>query len=417
MTSRNDDICGKIHTIAEISTLINSSLDIREVLNNSLAAVEQFIEVETSSIFELDTTCGELYFRCARGREAEKIRDLRLKLGEGIAGYVAQTERPVIATDAPHDPRFLRSFDDLTGFTTRSILCVPLKTKNRLIGVLELLNKRDGTDFDEEDLYIVSILANQIGIALENARLYKKLHEKLLLTVEELKFTQSKLFQSERLAALGELAQGVAHEVRNPVAIIGGMAQLLKKRMPVTDPGQDLLKEIAVAASRLERMVREVEAFTHMPTPSLISTDLSGVIQIALAAFTARFTSRGVSPEVHLPAELPSIPLDAPLMGQAFHELLENSLEAMPKGGKLSLAVALEAKSVRITLQDTGTGIPTEILPLVFDPFFSTKPQGTGMGLTIAHRIISEHKGEVRLGSTPGVGATVDLWLPRWSSE
>jgi signal transduction histidine kinase len=417
MASRNDDLCGKIHTIAEISALINSSLDIRDVLNNSLAAVEQFIEVETSSIFELDTTCGELFFRCARGREAEKIRDLRLKLGEGIAGYVAQTERPVISADAPRDPRFLRSFDDLTGFTTRSILCVPLKAKNRLIGVLELLNKRDGTDFDEEDLYIVSILANQIGIALENARLYKKLHEKLLLTVEELKFTQSKLFQSERLAALGKLAQGVAHEVRNPVAIIGGMAQLLKKRMPVNDPGHDLLKEIAVAASRLERMVREVEAFTHLPAPSLISTDISRVIQLALAAFTAELTSRGVSLEVHLPAELPSIPLDASLMCQVFHELLENSLEAMPKGGKLSLAVALEAKSVRITLQDTGAGIPAEILALVFDPFFSTKPQGTGMGLTIAHRIISEHKGEMRLGSTPGIGATVDLWLPRWPSE
>jgi len=417
MASRNDDLCGKIHTIAEISTLINSSLDIREVLNNSLAAVEHFIEVETSSIFELDTTCGELFFRCARGREAEKIRNLRLKLGEGIAGYVAQTERPVISADAPQDPRFLRLFDDITGFTTRSILCVPLKAKNRLIGVLELLNKRDGTDFDEEDLYIMSILANQIGIALENARLYKKLHEKLLLTVEELKFTQSKLFQSERLAALGKLAQGVAHEVRNPVAIIGGMAQLLEKRMLVTDPGLDLLREIAAAASRLERMVREVEAFTRLPTPSLISTDISRVIQNALTAFAEQITSRGVSLEVHLPADLPTIPLDAPLMIQAFHQLLENSLEAMPAGGKLSLAVGLEAKSVKITLQDTGTGIPADILPLVFDPFFSTKPHGTGMGLTIAHRIISEHRGEVRLCSTPGGGATVDLWLPRWPAE
>ena len=387
MASSNDDIFRKIHTIAEISALINSSLDIREVLNNSLAAVEQFIEVETSSFFELDTTCGELFFRCARGREGEKIRELRLKLGEGIAGYVAQTEKPVISTDAPHDPRFLSSFDDLTGFTTKSILCVPLKAKNRLIGVLELLNKRDGTDFDEEDLYIMSILANQIGIALENARLYKKLHEKLLLTVEELKFTQSKLFQSERLAALGKLAQGVAHEVRNPVAIIGGMAQLLEKRMLVTDPGLDLLREIAAAASRLERMVREVEAFTRLPTPSLISTDISRVIQNALTAFAEQITSRGVS------------------------------LEAMPAGGKLSLAVGLEAKSVKITLQDTGTGIPADILPLVFDPFFSTKPHGTGMGLTIAHRIISEHRGEVRLCSTPGGGATVDLWLPRWPAE
>lgn len=417
MTFRNDDIRNKIHSILEISTLINSSLDIREVLNNALAAVEQFIEVETSSIFELDTTCGELYFRCARGSEAEKIQKMRLKLGEGIAGYVAQTERPVISPDVHHDPRFLGLFDDITGFTTRSILCLPLKAKNRLIGVLELLNKRDGTDFDEDDLSIVSILANQIGIALENARLYKKLQEKLIVTVEELKFTQSKLFQSERLAALGKLAQGVAHEVRNPVAIIGGMAHLLQKKISPTDPGQELLREISAAVTRLERMVREIESFARMPNPRLTSTDISGVVQTTFAAFSAQFSSRGISLTVQIPPELPSIPLDAHLMSQVFQHLMENSLEAMPSGGKLSLTVTLEARFIRITIQDTGPGIPAEILPLVFDPFFSTKPQGTGMGLTIAHRLISEHKGEISLCSTPGAGTTVNLWLPRWASD
>lgn len=417
MTFQNDDNPNKIHTLAEISTLINSSLDMEEVLNNSLAAVEQFIAVETSSIFELDKASGELYFRCARGTGAEKIKALRLKLGEGIAGYVAQTERPVISPEVRHDPRFQSSFDDLTGFTTRSILCVPIKAKNRLLGVLELLNKRDGTQFDEEDLYIVSILANQIGIALDNARLYQKLQEKLLVTVEELKFTQSKLFQSERLAALGKLAQGVAHEVRNPVTIIGGMAQLLKKKIPATDPGQKFLQEISAAVSRLEKIVKEVESFARMPAPYLVSTDISGVIHSSLAAFTEQFASRGVALEVQMPPELPLVPLDASFMNQIFHHLLENALEAMPAGGKLFLAVALEGGSVRITLRDTGLGIPAEILPLVFDPFFSTKPQGTGMGLTIAHRIISEHKGEMCLSSTPGVGTTVDLWLPRWPGD
>lgn len=417
MTSSNDAGRNKIHTIAEISTLINSSLDIKEVLNNSLAAVEQFIAVETSSIFELDTASGELYFRCARGKKGAKLQDLRLKLGEGIAGYVAQTERPVISPDVHHDPRFLGLFDDLSGFTTHSILCVPLKAKNRLIGVLELLNKRDGSDFDEEDLHIMSILANQIGIALDNARLYQKLQEKLLVTVEELKFTQSKLFQTERLAALGQLAQGVAHEVRNPVAIIGGMAHLLEKKIPAADPGQDLLREITAAASRLERMVKEIESFARLPVPYLVSTDISRVIHTSLAEFNEPLASGGISVEVQIPPELPPVPLDAYLLGQVFHHLLENALEAMPSGGKLTLTLALEAKSIRITIQDTGLGITAEILPLVFDPFFSTKPQGTGMGLTIAHRIMSEHKGEVRLCSTPEVGTSVDLRLPRWPSD
>lgn len=414
MTSKKNEKTNKIHTLAEISTLINSSLDIGEVLNNSLAAVEQFIAVESSSIFELDASSGELYFRCARGTGAEKIQALRLKLGEGIAGYVAQTERPVVSPDVHQDPRFQGLFDSITGFTTRSILCVPLKAKNRLIGVLELLNKQDGTEFDEEDLYIVDILANQIGIALDNARLYQKLQEKLLVTVEELKFTQSKLFQSERLAALGHLAQGVAHEVRNPVVIIAGMAHRLQKHLPAEDPGQKLVQEITAAASRLERMVKEVEAFTRLPAPCLVSTDINGVIQSVLASFSAPFYSQGIAVDVRIPPDLPPVPLDATLLGQVFHHLLENALEAMPTGGELSLLAAPDAGSLRITLRDTGIGIPAEILPLVFDPFFSTKPQGTGMGLTIAHRIVSEHRGEVRLESTPGLGTTVDVWLPRW---
>ena len=417
MTTWKDDIQKTIKTISQISSLINSSLDIREVINNSLAAVEQFIEVETSSIFELDTTSGELFFCCARGSRAEKIQNLRLKIGEGIAGYVAQTEKAMIVGDAHHDPRFFASFDAISGFTTRSILCVPLKVKNRLIGVLELLNKKDGTAFDEEDLDIISILANQIGIAMENARLYQKVQDKLQVTVEELKFTQGKLLQSERLAVLGKLAQGVAHEVRNPVTIIAGLAHLMSKKIPATDPGQDLLKEIAAATCRMERMVKEIESFARMPEPRIDPADLARVLQAALATFAERLSSSGISLVVQVPADLPLIPLDVQLMGQVFRHFIENSLEAMPHGGTLSLTVTPEAKVVRITLQDTGKGIAPESLSLVFDPFFSSKPQGTGMGLTVAHRIVSEHKGEICLSSTSGVGVTIDLCLPRWPAD
>ncbi len=417
MTSLNESLRSKIRTISEISSLINSSLDIREVLNNALAAVEQFIKVETSSIFELDSSCGELYFSCARGTGAEKIQGMRLKIGEGIAGYVAQTERPVIIADVQRDPRFFRLFDHISGFTTKAVLCVPLMAKYRLVGVMELLNKKDGTSFNDEDLDIVSILANQIGIALENARLYQKLQEKLVVTVEELKFTQSKLFQNERLAALGKLAQGVAHEVRNPIIIIGGMAHLLSKKIPASDPGQEYLQEIISALSKLERMVKEVEFFARMPQPCPVSTDILGLIQTTLYTLGDQLASRGVSLEIKAPPDLPPIPLDAHLMSQVFQHLINNALEAMPSGGTLSLTVGLEAQAIKITLQDTGTGIPAEVLALVFDPFFSTKPQGLGMGLTIAHRIISEHKGELCISSTPGVSTAVEISLPRWPSD
>jgi signal transduction histidine kinase len=417
MSVWNEDLRHKIKTISRISTLINSSLEIREVLDNSLAAVEHFMEVETSSIFELDKDAGELFFCCARGTVAEKIQNLRLKVGEGIAGHVAQTEKALLVNNARQDPRFFASFDTVSGFTTSAILCAPLKAKDRLIGVLELLNKKDGADFTEEDLDIVSIVANQIGIALENARLYQKLQEKLQVTAADLKFAQGKLMQSERLAALGKLAQGVAHEVRNPMAIIAGMAHLLRKKIPAADPHQELLQEISTAAQRLDTIVKEIEIFSRLPEVCLAPADLLAVLEETLAALAPRLASSGITVSFQAPGELPPIPLDVRLMGQVFRILVENALEAMSLGGALTITVALEPRLVRITIQDTGPGIPAESLPLVFDPFFSTKPQGTGMGLTIAHRIISEHQGEIRLSSAPGAGVTVDLCLPRWPSD
>lgn len=417
MTAWNSELRTKIQTISRISSLINSSLATPEVLNNALSAVEHFIAAETSSFFELDRGTGELFFCCARGKGAEKLTQLRLKVGEGIAGWVAQTEQPVMVADVGRDPRFQSHFDAVSGFSTRSILCVPVKAKDRLLGVLELLNKKDGSGFQEEDLNILSIVANQIGTALENARLYQKLQDKLLVTVEELKFTQGKLLQSERLAALGKLAQGVAHEVRNPVAIIGGLAHLLEKRIPAGDRGQKFLGEINEAVQRLERMVEEIEAFARMPKPRLRPSDLAGVIHQALAGLAAPINALGISVEMHLAPELPPVPVDPHLLGRVLQLLIENALEAMPKGGKLSFATALEGRQVKITLQDTGTGIAPETLPLVFDPFFSTKPSGTGMGLTMAHRIISEHHGDIQIRSTPGGGTAVDLRLPRWPAD
>jgi signal transduction histidine kinase len=195
------------------------------------------------------------------------------------------------------------------------------------------------------------------------------------------------------------------------------MAHLLRKKIPAADPHQELLQEISTAAQRLDTIVKEIEIFSRLPEVCLAPADLLAVLEETLAALAPRLASSGITVSFQAPGELPPIPLDVRLMGQVFRILVENALEAMSLGGALTITVALEPRLVRITIQDTGPGIPAESLPLVFDPFFSTKPQGTGMGLTIAHRIISEHQGEIRLSSAPGAGVTVDLCLPRWPSD
>ncbi len=403
-----------LKNLAQLSSLVNSSLETQEVLNNALMGVEQSLNAEVSSIFEVDKAKGELFFRLARGPGSEKIEAMRLQIGEGIAGWVAQTELPLICADPYGDARFSRQFDAQSGFQTRSILCVPLKSRDRLMGVLEVLNKKDGGSFGEEDLEILTMLANMIGPALENAHLYSRLKEKLSLTMEELQAVENKLLQTERLAALGKLSQGVAHEVRNPMMIIGGFARRLQKRLPAEDAAQEMLGPILQAVHRLEQMVAEIEAFAVLLAPDLKPRDLGRVVDQVLAASAEALEDRRITVERRIPPELPRIPLDEHLMSQALQHLLDNALEAMDHGGRLTLAVTPEPKGVRLILKDTGLGIAPQDLPFIYDPFFSSKPDGTGMGLTKVHQVISDHRGEIQIRSAPGQGTEVNIWLPRW---
>jgi two-component system sensor histidine kinase HydH len=253
-----------------------------------------------------------------------------------------------------------------------------------------------------------------IGPALENAQLYSRLKEKLSLTMEELKVVEDKLLQTERMAALGKLSQGVAHEVRNPVMIIGGFAHRLLKHLSPDEQARVMVEPILHQVHRLEQMVAEIEAFTILLEPDLKRLDLARVIDQVLAASAEALEQRQIAVARQIPPDLPQIPLDERLMIQALHHLIDNAMEAMPHGGQLTLAVTPEPKGLRLILKDTGVGIKPEDMPYLFDPFFSSKPDGTGMGLTKVHQVIRDHRGEIQINSAPQQGTEVNIWLPRW---
>jgi signal transduction histidine kinase len=232
--------------------------------------------------------------------------------------------------------------------------------------------------------------------------------------VEELQLVEEKLLQSQRLAALGKLSQGVAHEVRNPVMIIGGFARHLQKRLPPDDPSQEMVAPILHEVHRLEQMVIEIEAFTVLLEPNLKRQDLAVVIDQVLAEAATALEQHHITVQRLIPPNLPRVPLDEHLLGQALHHLIDNAMDAMEGGGRLTLEVTPEAKGLSLSLRDTGAGIPPEDMPYIFDPFFSSKPHGTGMGLTKVHQVVSDHRGEIQITSAPGHGTEVTIWLPRW---
>ena len=402
----------EIQTIAQVSSIINSSLDIDEVLSNAMLLVEDLMEAEACSIFEQDKETNELFFCLARHDPQGKTREIRIKIGEGIVGCVASTGEVIIVPDTKKDDRFNSMVDSITGFQTKSIVAVPIKNKGRTLGVIQVLNCRRVASLDESALEVLLIVAGQVGIAMENARLYGRLKENFALTKAELRKTQAKLLRSERLAAMGQLSHAVAHEVRNPVMTIGGLAGRLKKMLPSDQRAAEYIDVILQETARLEKMVADVERYTSLPEPDLKQVKLSELLTDAVAGW--KKNQREIAPEVKItsmPGD-PEIYVDRGLMKEALIHVFSNAQESMAPKGVITMSTWWEGKWIVISICDHGAGITTEDLPRVFDPFFTSKMRGAGLGLSFVSRIVAGHGGEVKIKSTRGVGTDVRICFP-----
>ncbi len=201
--------------LIDLAGQINSSLDLDTVLDHAMQAAEELMQAEASSIFQVDEERGDLYFRLARGEKAEQVREIRVRMGEGVAGWVAAHQTPLVVADTKHDPVFNPRVDAQTGFATRSILCVPLKHRERLLGVIQVLNKRAPGSFDHCDLEMLTLLANQIAVALENARSYERI-ERLLAEVVTTLSTTAELrdpYTAGHQRRVAQLAGAIAQEL------------------------------------------------------------------------------------------------------------------------------------------------------------------------------------------------------------
>jgi signal transduction histidine kinase len=411
----NEPSARDLDILVQLSSTINSSLDIAEVLSSAMRFVEELVDAEVSSIFELDDASNELFFRVAQADETDETKKIRMQMGEGVAGWVASSGEPLIVPDTQKDKRFSFKVDSITGFETKSIIALPIKNRGRLIGVLEALNKRGGRPFGHKDLEALTIVVNQIGIAIVNAKLYERIQEKFSLTQAELKRTQEQLLRSERLAALGQLSQGVAHEVRNPIMSIGGFARRIKNKLRPDDPVVAYVDIILSEADRLETMVKEVERYTCMPDAVIQPVKVSILLQSALSVWEKEHRVDNLEINLQTPPEDPIISVDKEQMAQALIELLCNSAEAMPDGGSISISARWESNWLAISVKDNGPGIAPEDLLRIFDPFFTAKTKGAGLGLTTVNRIVTNHGGEVKVSSKTGAGTEVKLRVPRFS--
>jgi len=402
----------ELATILRFSALIISSLNIEDVLDRAMKCAEEFIGAEASTVYDLDEEKQELMIRVARGEKIALLKTITLKLGEGIAGYVVQTGKPMVVQDVSKEKRFSDKFDRMTGFKTRAMICVPLILRDKPMGALQVLNKKSGEPFTGVEHELLVGLAQQMVVAMENAKLYQYMEDKVRSTTQELKIAQEKLIRSERLVAMGHLVQGVAHEIRNPVMTIGGFAQRIKRELSNNHKLTKYVNIIIDQTARLEHLVTQVREFAGVQAANLTLEKVKYPVRETLKRFVPLAQKLGVKIETVIDQDLPPTKLDSAQMVIALSNVLENALESMPNGGTLTVKAESDDNYIAIKIEDTGCGIAPDQLDAIYDPFVTSKTRGAGLGLTMVHQVVMNHHGEINMSSELNRGTRVTIRLP-----
>jgi two-component system, NtrC family, sensor histidine kinase HydH len=243
-------------------------------------------------------------------------------------------------------------------------------------------------------------------------------HVILFRDMTEIRRLKEEVARSQRLASLGSLAAGIAHEIRNPLSSIKGFATYFRERYRDTSEDRETAEVMIREVDRLNRVITQLLEFARPLTMDRIPTSLPAVIRHALKMVEGEAHAKRIAVETDLSPEVGEVPLDADRMTQVLLNLYLNAIAAMEGGGTLRVSLARrDERTVRITVADTGIGIPRENLPRVFDPYFTTRSSGTGLGLAICQKIVDAHGGEVRLESEPGKGTTATILLPEKTED
>ncbi len=317
--------------------------------------------------------------------------------------------------DSAADPRAAGLVDESAA--GQALLLVPLVARGEARGILVLADEPTRR-FQDDEVALARALASVVQVGVENAELYAEARRR----VEELATTQARMVQRERLAALGELAAVMAHEVRNPLAVIFNSLGTLRRRVKDDDDATMMLGILGEEAERLNRLVADLLDFARPVRLELREADAARLMEDALAATLAAQHEAQLAVSWRLDRDVPTLRCDPRRVRHALVNVLTNAVQAMGAVGPLALGVLHGASHGRpgfvgLSVRDAGPGVAAADRTRVLEPFFTTKSTGTGLGLAVVKRIVDEHEGELDLDSGPGEGATFTLWLPAVRAE
>jgi signal transduction histidine kinase/putative methionine-R-sulfoxide reductase with GAF domain len=396
------------------------TLDVDEILRLVLEGVTKNIGFDRARLYLVNEKRNVLECKMAVGIDEERIRGITLRLNpeDSIVARSIFEKQPFIIPDASKDPRVNPIIKEK--FNLHSLVAIPLLVKEKALGAIAADFIDPNKNITKEALESVMAFAQQASLAIHNAFMYQELktfsqqmEEKIQKTTADLKKTEAQLIRSEKLAALGQLAAGIAHEIRNPLTSINILIHSMTENLPSGDSHKEDLKVIEEEIHRMNEILDQFLRFAKPATPLLEKADVSSIFEETLQLLRPHIEKQTIVVEKEFQS-LPIILMDREQMKQVFLNLLLNAIQAMPGGGHLTLRGqnSEDGQWIHISIQDSGIGISSENINKLFDPFFSTKEGGIGLGLSITHRIIDQHHGKIEVESAPGKRTLFTIWLP-----
>jgi len=379
--------------LIEIARDLASTLDLDMLLERIVRAAAEIINSEAASILLYDNLTRQLYFQVATNLDEPTMRGLVVPLEGSLAGWVVLNRKSVRLTNVQEDPRFFGHVDRVTGRPTQSLIGVPLITKNKVVGVLEALNKEKGK-FTEGDESMLAVLGAQAAVAIENARLFQQ----------------------------SDLISEFVHELRTPLASLSTATYLLLRPEMSRDQQEQIIRNVYSETLRLNSMASSFLDLARLESGRVQFHKTSFSVSDLLFECKDIMNSKAEEEKVQIHIEasegLPPLEADRDKIKQVVLNLLSNAIKYNRTGGSVIMSASAAEANICISIQDTGLGIPEEALPHLFEKFYRVRESegtasGTGLGLSICKQIVQGHGGRVEVKSKLGVGTSFSVMLPR----
>jgi signal transduction histidine kinase len=396
-------------TLKELSHASASIIDLDVLLKLVARTIVERIKIDRTSIYVLDG--NSLVFALKEGH-LQKEPDIltEVKNDSPLITYLNKFKKAVVLEELSRE---IETSGDKGGARIRELmevrdelkkidaaLCIPLFFENKLIGLFNLGNKLSQDMYTDEDIDLLTTLSNQLAIAIENA----SLHDEMLKA-------QKQLLMADKLSALGRTAAGLAHEIKNPLAAIKGMTQAIELNPDDPEILNDFKKVVPKEIDRLSVLIDNLTRLGRSPKLQYSRVNLVELVDDTLKLFESRCHNHHIA-IVKKFGQLPTIKADPEQLAQVFTNLFLNAIQAMPRGGELSISGGGLPERPVVEVSDTGHGIPKDKLKDIFEPFFSTKEEGMGLGLAITYKIIKDHGGDIEVESQVGRGTKFKVFFP-----